>query len=83
MPAPTMAHTVVCACLQDDARTELLQMSGPQLADVARWCNRYPDIQMEQSLPGGTSYSPGDNVDLVVELLRSQEGELPPVDAGR
>ena len=46
-------------------------------------CGRYPDIQLEHSLPKGATYAPGDQVDVVVELQRSQEGELPPVDAPR
>ena len=58
-------------------------MSTPQLGDVARVCGRYPDIQLEHSLPRGATYAPGDPVEVVVELQRSQEGELPPVDAPR
>ena len=69
--------------MQDEERTELLQMSTPQLSDVARVCGRYPDIQLEHSLPKGATYAAGDQVDVVVELQRSQEGELPPVDAPR
>lgn len=39
--------------MEDDARRELLQMSEPQLEDVARWCNRYPDISVNHQVRVG------------------------------
>ena len=82
-PLHQPSHLKHCPCLQDEERTELLQMSTSQLGDVARVCGRYPDIQLEHSLPQGSTYAPGDTVTVDVELQRSQEGELPPVDAPR
>ena len=38
--------------MEDEARRELLQMSEPQLEDVARWCNRYPDINVAHQVGG-------------------------------
>ena len=32
--------------MEEGARQELLALSEPQLEDVARWCNRYPDISV-------------------------------------
>lgn len=32
--------------MEDDARNELLQLTESQMADVARFCNRYPNIEM-------------------------------------
>ena len=58
-------------------------MSNPQLADVARWCNRYPDIELQHSLPGGHRVAAGSKVTVHVDLQRAQQGELPPVDASR
>lgn len=58
-------------------------MSDPQLVDVARFCNRYPDIEMEHALAAGAGAAPGDPVTVEVSLQRAQEGELGPVDASR
>jgi hypothetical protein len=58
-------------------------MSDPQLADVARFCNRYPDIEMEHALQGGAGAAPGDPVTVEVTLRRAQEGDVGPVDAAR
>lgn len=32
--------------MEDDERTALLQLSDVQMADVARFCNRYPNIEL-------------------------------------
>lgn len=32
--------------MEDDERTALLQLSEVQMADVARFCNRYPNIEL-------------------------------------
>lgn len=32
--------------LEDEARNALLQLSDGQMADVARFCNRYPNIEL-------------------------------------
>ncbi|CAL8467727.1 g7265 [Coccomyxa elongata] len=69
--------------MEEDARQELLQMSAGQLEDVARVCNRYPDIQLTYQLPTGTSTAAGEQVTLVAELERELEGDLRPVDAPR
>jgi pre-mRNA-splicing helicase BRR2 len=79
----TFRQAVCAAPLQDDARRELLQMSDQQLADVARFCNRYPDIEMEHALQGGAAAAPGDPVTVEVTLQRAQEGDAGPVDAAR
>jgi pre-mRNA-splicing helicase BRR2 len=36
--------------MEDGERRELLQLSEPQLEDVARWCNRYPDIAVNHQV---------------------------------
>ena len=60
-------------------------MSDPQLADVARVCNRYPDIEVEFDVVGGETVSAGEPVQLTVRMDRSlPEGqELAPVHAPR
>lgn len=32
--------------MEDEERTALLQLSDIQMADVARFCNRYPNIEL-------------------------------------
>lgn len=60
-------------------------MSDPQLADVARVCNRYPDIEVEFDVVGGETVTAGEPVQLIVRMERSlPEGqELAPVHAPR
>ncbi len=58
-------------------------MSQGQLEDVARVANRYPDIQLAYSLPGGAAVPAGGQVQLLAELERELDGELRPVDAPR
>ena len=69
--------------LQEEPRRELLQMSEAQLEDVARMCNRYPDIQLSYQLEGGNSVAAGDQVTLTAQMERELEGDLRPVDAPR
>ncbi len=60
-------------------------MSDPQLADVARVCNRYPDIEVEFDVVGGETVTAGEPVHLTVRMDRTlPEGqELAPVHAPR
>eukprot|EP00887_Chlorella_sp_A99_P002917 scaffold6.g2917.t1 len=70
--------------MEDDARRELLQLSEPQLEDVARWCNRFPDISVSYELAGGPGVMAGEPVSLAVALERDgggEEGGPGPVDA--
>ena len=57
---------------QEEARRELLQMSQGQLEDVARTCNRYPDIQLTYQLPGGTSVAAGEQVQPMAMIHNQQ-----------
>ena len=58
-------------------------MSESQLEDVARVCNRYPDIQLTYSLPDGAVVAANESVMLQVSLEREDTAELRPVDAPR
>ncbi|CAI0463771.1 unnamed protein product [Linum tenue] len=72
--------------MEDDARRDLLQMSDPQLLDIAKFCNRYPNIDMTYEVQGGESVRAGDDVTLQVVLERDLEGRtevVGPVDAPR
>ena len=60
-------------------------MSDPQLADVARVCNRYPDIDVDLEVVGGQTVTAGQQVTVQVTMERTlAEGqELAPVHAPR
>ena len=36
--------------LEDDVRNDLLQLSPAQMADVATFCNDYPNIELEYKI---------------------------------
>lgn len=60
-------------------------MSDPQLADVARVCNRYPDIEVNFDVAGGETVTAGETVQINVFMERTlPEGqELAPVHCPR
>jgi pre-mRNA-splicing helicase BRR2 len=71
--------------MEEDQRRELLQMSEQQLADVARFCNRYPNIDLSYEVVGGETVTAGEPVTVVVNMERDlPEGvEFGPVIAPR
>lgn len=71
--------------MEDDERRDLLQMSDSQLLDIARFCNRFPNIDMTYEVLDDDDVRPGENVTLQVTLERDLEGrsEVGPVDAPR
>ena len=44
--------------LEDEDREKLLQLSDEEMADVARFCNRYPNIELEFSVKHKDSLLP-------------------------
>lgn len=71
--------------MEDDERRELLQMSDSQLLDIARFCNRFPNIDMMYEVLDSDSITAGESITLQVTLERDLEGraEVGPVDAAR
>lgn len=69
--------------MEDDERHELLKMSDTELMDIARFCNRFPNIDLTYDVIDSDSVSAGDDVSLVVTLERELEGgsDVGPVDA--
>merc|ERR1712062_912161 len=59
--------------LDDDVRNSLLELSDDQMADVARFCNRYPNIEVEYSAMNKESLSSGAPVNIEVRLEREDE----------
>lgn len=59
--------------LEDDNRIRLLQLDESQMADVARFCNRYPNIEMNYEVAEKDRIKSGDNVNIAVHLEREDE----------
>ncbi|GJR72086.1 DExH-box ATP-dependent RNA helicase DExH12-like protein [Tanacetum coccineum] len=71
--------------MEDDERRELLQMSDPQLIDIAKFCNRFPNIDLTYDVLNSDNIRAGDDMTLMVTIERDLEGrtEVGPVDAPR
>ncbi|KAJ7515579.1 hypothetical protein O6H91_22G019200 [Diphasiastrum complanatum] len=71
--------------MDDNERRELLQMTDLQLLDIARVCNRFPNIDLNFDILDKEDISVTESVTLQVTLEREFEGkqELGPVDAPR
>ncbi|XVF24492.1 hypothetical protein REPUB_Repub13aG0132700 [Reevesia pubescens] len=71
--------------MEDDERRELLQMSDLQLLDIAKFCNRFPNIDLSYEVIDSGNGRAGEDVTLQVTLERDLEGrtEVGPVDAAR
>ncbi|KRT82021.1 helicase, partial [Oryctes borbonicus] len=59
--------------LEDDDRSKLLQLSDSQMADVARFCNRYPNIEMTYEVLDKDQIHSGSSVQVAVQLEREDE----------
>lgn len=59
--------------LEDVDRTRLLQLTDVQMADVARFCNRYPNIEMNFEVVDKDRINSGSTVNVVVQLEREDE----------
>lgn len=59
--------------LEDDDRSKLLQLSDAQMADVARFCNRYPNIEMTYEVLDKDKIHSGSSVQVAVQLEREDE----------
>lgn len=59
--------------LEDIDRSRLLQLTDIQMADVARFCNRYPNIEMNFEVVDKDRINSGSTVNVVVQLEREDE----------
>ncbi|XP_069799536.1 U5 small nuclear ribonucleoprotein 200 kDa helicase [Dendropsophus ebraccatus] len=59
--------------MEDEDRTELLQLSDGQMADVARFCNRYPNIELSYEVAEKEMIRSGGAVVVLVQLEREEE----------
>lgn len=58
--------------LEDEDRNNVLQMSEQQLADVARFCNRYPNIALDYAVDGDNATT-DEPVSVTVSLDRDED----------
>merc|ERR1711953_1271203 len=59
--------------LEDEDRNKLLGMTDIQMADVARFCNRYPNIELAYEVLDKDSLASGSSVNIEVRLEREDE----------
>ncbi|XP_006815714.1 U5 small nuclear ribonucleoprotein 200 kDa helicase-like [Saccoglossus kowalevskii] len=59
--------------MEDDDRNGLLQLSDVEMADVARFCNRYPNIELTYEIQDKDALHSGEAVIIVVTLEREDE----------
>lgn len=59
--------------LEDEDRSKLLQLSDSQMADVAKFCNRYPNIELTYEVLDKDQIHSGSSVHVAVQLEREDE----------
>ncbi|XP_034244319.1 putative U5 small nuclear ribonucleoprotein 200 kDa helicase isoform X1 [Thrips palmi] len=59
--------------LEDDDRSKLLQLSDTEMADVARFCNRYPNIELSYEVVDKDQLQSGSPVNVNVSLEREDD----------
>ncbi|PIO38393.1 hypothetical protein AB205_0016380 [Aquarana catesbeiana] len=59
--------------MEDEDRTELLELTDSQMADVARFCNRYPNIELSYEVADKDIIRSGGAVVVLVQLEREEE----------
>merc|ERR1711893_405980 len=59
--------------LEDEDRNKLLNMTDMQMADVARFCNRYPNIELAYEVLDKDNLASGQSVNIEVKLEREDE----------
>merc|ERR1712083_1062888 len=59
--------------LEDEDRNKLLNMTDMQMADVARFCNRYPNIELAYEVLDKEDLASGQTINIEVKLEREDE----------
>lgn len=59
--------------MEDDERNSLLQLNDAEMADVARFCNRYPNIELTFEVQDKDTIKSGSTVNVLVTLEREDE----------
>ncbi|KAJ8969793.1 hypothetical protein NQ314_001578 [Rhamnusium bicolor] len=68
--------------LEDEDRSKLLQLKDSQMADVARFCNRYPNIELTYEVLDKDQIHSGSSVHVAVQLEREDEVSGPKREEG-
>lgn len=61
--------------LEDEDRTKLLQMNNRQLADVAKFCNNFPDLEITHEVQDEDDLSAGSPINIVVNIERDADDD--------
>ena len=64
--------------MEDDARNSLLELAPAQMLDVARFCNRYPNIDLSFEVLHKENIFSGSPVVVTVKLEREEEESVAP-----
>lgn len=56
--------------LEDDTRNDLLRLPDDKMADVAVFCNNYPNVEVSFNVEDADNITTGDPVRIVVDLER-------------
>ena len=59
--------------MDDEPRNQLLQLSEAQMGDVAKFCNRYPNIELTYEIQDKEEISNGSQINIAVTLEREDE----------
>ncbi|RVE52029.1 hypothetical protein evm_003307 [Chilo suppressalis] len=59
--------------LEDNARAKLLQLSATEMADVARFCNRYPNVELSYEVKNERRLRAGKPIVVEVSLEREDD----------
>ncbi|XP_020612728.1 U5 small nuclear ribonucleoprotein 200 kDa helicase-like, partial [Orbicella faveolata] len=59
--------------LEDEERNKLLRLDDSQMQDVARFCNRYPNIELSFEVHDKDNITAGAPVNVIVDLDREDE----------
>ena len=60
--------------MEDEDRSSLLDMSDREMADVARFCNRYPNVELSFQVEDEDNLQAGNSVIVKVQLQREDDG---------
>jgi pre-mRNA-splicing helicase BRR2 len=61
--------------LEDDVRNDLLRLNDERMADVAVFCNNYPNIEVSHEVEDEDDVTTGDPVQITVQLERDIDEE--------
>lgn len=61
--------------LEDEDRSKMLQMNNRQLADVARFCNSFPDLEISHEVLDEGDLTAGNAITVIVNIEREVDEE--------